>query len=86
VEVRLKAEDIGTIKRAEPSSSFCKSLLQEWKHKNMILRSQQTIVVTIQQRFTHQVLNTTLCAWKSVCRYKFLNREKQIADCEINVD
>ncbi len=56
IGLRMKSEDIGTVKRSEHKSSFCKSLFQEWKHKGMILKSQQAITVTIQQRFTRQVL------------------------------
>jgi hypothetical protein len=78
IGLHMKAEDIGTIKRPEHKSSFCKSLFQEWKHTSMIRKSQQAITVTIQQRFTHHVLKTMICAWKSACRYATLYREKQI--------
>ncbi len=62
IGLRMKAEDIGTIKRSEHKSSFCKSLFQEWKHTSMSWKSQQVITVTIQQRFTHRLLKTMLCA------------------------
>jgi hypothetical protein len=75
----MKAEDIGTIKRSEHKSSFCKSLSSEWKHKSLIRKSQQAITVMIQQRFTHHVIKTMLCAWKSACQYTTLYREKKIA-------
>jgi hypothetical protein len=45
----------------------------------MIRKSQQASTVTIQQRFTHHVLKTMLCAWKSACQYATLYREKQFA-------
>jgi hypothetical protein len=35
IGLRMKAEDIGTIKSSEHKSSFCKSLYQEWKHTSM---------------------------------------------------
>jgi hypothetical protein len=79
IGLRMKAEDIGTIKRSEHKSSFCKTLFHEWKHKSIIRKSQQAITVTIQQRFTRQVLKTMLCAWKSACQYAPVYREKQIA-------
>jgi hypothetical protein len=78
IGLRMKAEDIGTIKRSEHKSSFCKTLFHEWKHKSMIRKSQQAITVTIQRRFTRQVLKTMLCAWKSACQYATLYREKQM--------
>jgi len=79
IGLRMEAEDIGTIKRSEHKSSFCKTLFHEWKHKSMIRKSQQAISVTIQRRFTRQVLKTMLCAWKSACQYAPVYREKQIA-------
>ncbi len=33
IGLRMKAEDIGTIKGSEHKPSFCKSFFQEWKHK-----------------------------------------------------
>ncbi len=45
----------------------------------MIRKYQQAIAVTIQQPFTHHVLKTMLCAWKSACQYATLYREKQTA-------
>jgi hypothetical protein len=45
----------------------------------MIRKSQQAIIVTIQQRFTNHVLITMLCAWNSACQYATLYREKQMA-------
>jgi hypothetical protein len=45
----------------------------------MIRKLQQAITVMIQQRFTHHVIKTMLCAWKSACQYATLYREKQIA-------
>jgi hypothetical protein len=62
IGLRMKAEDIGTIKRSEHKSIFCQSLFHEWKHKGMIRKSQHAITVTIQQRFTHRLLKTMLCA------------------------
>jgi hypothetical protein len=79
IGLRMKAEDIGTIKRSEHKSSFCKSLFKKWKHKSMIQKSQQAITVTIQQRFTNHFLKTMLCAWKSACQYATVYREKRIA-------
>jgi hypothetical protein len=69
IGLRMKAEDIGTIKRTEHKSSFFKSLYHEWKPKSMIRKPQQAITVTIQQCFTHHVLKTWLCAWKSACQH-----------------
>ncbi len=79
IGLRIKPGDIGTIKRSEHKLSLCKSLFQERKHTSMIRKSRKEITVTIQKRFTHHVLKTMLCAWKSACRYETLYREKRIA-------